>query len=497
MSAISTILTRLRAAIWAIDVRDDIANAIEQCYSDVSNPTLQTEALEAALQNKIDQGEMAALTIGDRTITAVKLANGVIPAADATLTTSGGYADAAETGRQIGNIRADLGDFEAAGGADKYFTNVKVYGEPLRVGIGNIRNNYNSQTGFILFKANADGTPISGGSIKNVSDASVSGHFRHVSGDGHVYEFDYDLSSLPSGTRETTNDTAHVIKQDRFYDLSRLQQINYIHPLYPGGIVVDEFGNIIFVNEDFNQYEANPLKGKSVSILGDSISSYEGRIPEDYAYYYPRGDVDDVSKTWWGKLINDTGMLICNNASWSGGTVAGEQLTNAKCGCSQLRVDALKNPSTNADPDIILCYVSTNDWGKNIPIGDFGSNDLPDLTSSEITTIAMGYAVMLYRIRNTYPNAIVYCITSLAGRHLSSDLVWPFENEIHETLHQVNEKITYVAHLFGARVIDLETCGIHQWNITNYTVDTHIHPNDAGARVIADTVKRRLEEDFR
>ena len=74
MSAISTILTRLRAAIWAIDVRDDIANAIEQCYSDVSNPTLQTEALEAALQNKIDQGEMAALTIGDRTITAVKLA---------------------------------------------------------------------------------------------------------------------------------------------------------------------------------------------------------------------------------------------------------------------------------------------------------------------------------------------------------------------------------------------------------------------------------------
>ena len=75
MSAISTILTRLRAAIWAIDVRDDIANAIEQCYSDVSNPTLKTEALEAALQNKIDQGEMAALTIGDHTITAAKLAN--------------------------------------------------------------------------------------------------------------------------------------------------------------------------------------------------------------------------------------------------------------------------------------------------------------------------------------------------------------------------------------------------------------------------------------
>ena len=81
MSAISTILARLRAAIWAIDVRDDIANAIEQCYSDVSNPTLRTEALEAALQTKIDEGKMAALTIGDGTLTGAKFADGTIPKA--------------------------------------------------------------------------------------------------------------------------------------------------------------------------------------------------------------------------------------------------------------------------------------------------------------------------------------------------------------------------------------------------------------------------------
>jgi len=109
MSAISTILTRLRAAIWAIDVRDDIANAIEQCYSDVSNPTLQTEALEAALQEKIDQGEMAALTIGDGTITGAKLASGVI---DNTLATSGAAADAKKTGDEIAAVKADLDALE-------------------------------------------------------------------------------------------------------------------------------------------------------------------------------------------------------------------------------------------------------------------------------------------------------------------------------------------------------------------------------------------------
>ena len=106
MSAISNYLTFLRSAIYAIDVRDGIADAIEQCYNDVNNPTLKTEALEAALQTKIDEGEMAALTIGDGTITAAKLASGVI---DNTLATSGAEADAAETGRQFGLIKADLG----------------------------------------------------------------------------------------------------------------------------------------------------------------------------------------------------------------------------------------------------------------------------------------------------------------------------------------------------------------------------------------------------
>lgn len=106
MSAISNFLTFLRSAIYAIDVRDGIADAIEQCYNDVNNPTLKTEALEAALQTKIDEGEMAALTIGDGTITAAKFASGVI---DNTLATSGAAADAKKTGDAIAAVKADLG----------------------------------------------------------------------------------------------------------------------------------------------------------------------------------------------------------------------------------------------------------------------------------------------------------------------------------------------------------------------------------------------------
>lgn len=73
MSSIAQYLQSIRTAIFARTVRNDIANAIEQCYDDVSNPTLKTEALQAAVQAKIDAGEMAALTIGDGTITKAKL----------------------------------------------------------------------------------------------------------------------------------------------------------------------------------------------------------------------------------------------------------------------------------------------------------------------------------------------------------------------------------------------------------------------------------------
>ena len=81
MSNIEQYLQSIRTAILARTVRDDIANAIEQCYDDVHNPTLNTEAIQAAVQAKIDAGEMAGLTIGDGTLTGAKFADGTIPKA--------------------------------------------------------------------------------------------------------------------------------------------------------------------------------------------------------------------------------------------------------------------------------------------------------------------------------------------------------------------------------------------------------------------------------
>ena len=81
MSAISTYLQKILNEIWARNVRQAIHDAISQCYDDVNKPALQTDAMQRAVQAKIDAGEMAAYTVKDGTFAGSKLADGAITTA--------------------------------------------------------------------------------------------------------------------------------------------------------------------------------------------------------------------------------------------------------------------------------------------------------------------------------------------------------------------------------------------------------------------------------
>ena len=57
-----------------------------------------------------------------------------------------------------------------------------------------------------------------------------------------------------------------------------------------------------------NESSNNPYKGlenKTLSILGDSISTFKGTMPEGYASYYPSGDVTKKEDLWWD--------VVCKN----------------------------------------------------------------------------------------------------------------------------------------------------------------------------------------
>jgi hypothetical protein len=75
---------------------------------------------------------------------------------------------------------------------------------------------------------------------------------------------------------------------------------------------------------------ANSLEGKTLSILGDSISTYQGISNNaDYnatlsggAIYYNPGTLGVYQPdTWWQQTIDALGMKLCVNNSWSGSCI--------------------------------------------------------------------------------------------------------------------------------------------------------------------------------
>lgn len=72
-SSIQQLLNKILSSRYGKDVRQAIHDGIEQCYSDVTNPDLNVDAFETAVQNKIDSGDLALMTIPDGSITKEKL----------------------------------------------------------------------------------------------------------------------------------------------------------------------------------------------------------------------------------------------------------------------------------------------------------------------------------------------------------------------------------------------------------------------------------------
>jgi uncharacterized repeat protein (TIGR02543 family) len=136
----------------------------------------------------------------------------------------------------------------------------------------------------------------------------------------------------------------------------------------------------------------NSYAGKTVSILGDSITTFLGYIPNGFAYFYPypTAGFGDVNQTWWMQLINHTGMKLLANNSWSGSAVAG---TAASAGQN---IDRLKHLYIgDVVPDVIIIFMGANDAPS------------PYITLNEFD---VAYGKMIKNIKEKAPNAeIIVC----------------------------------------------------------------------------------------
>ena len=238
-----------------------------------------------------------------------------------------------------------------------------------------------------------------------------------------------------------------------------------------------------------NHYVNHNYAGKYISILGDSISTYEGWIPSlNYTYYTGKHcGVSSVNDTWWKKVINMLDLKLCVNNSWSGSRVtATVSAINAGCvrRCVNLHREGIM-------PDLIIVYMGINDFDNNIPVGTYdGSQNFPKTTM----TFREAYAIMLKNITTTYPDAEVYVCTLPYSNAAGTSRLNITRNKIGESLYDYNTAIEELADLFQVNVIDLANCGISSDNMQLYLGDYSeeseraLHPNKYGHSLIANTV---------
>ena len=107
---------------------------------------------------------------------------------------------------------------------------------------------------------------------------------------------------------------------------------------------------------------------RMVSIVGDSVSTFEGYNPQGYAVFYDRemqarNELNSVYDTWWAKVNQALHAFLCVNNSYSGSKVSGKVFP---AGESKERLSNLR--TTEYVPDIILVYLGFNDFGNGIEV---------------------------------------------------------------------------------------------------------------------------------
>lgn len=230
------------------------------------------------------------------------------------------------------------------------------------------------------------------------------------------------------------------------------------------------------------------LQGLSLSILGDSLSTYEGWIPSECTNFFPMdGELTDVSETWWMQLLTHTGMELCSNNSSAGCTCAGDSLYTGevKYGCSTDRISLLTG-SQGKMPDVIIVFMGTNDLLKGVPLGDNDGTRLVE--EGKIDNFSDAYTLILDKLASEYPMAQVYC----CGLHPVGD--WgtkqPFELLINYdglTAEDYSKQIELIAGNKGVPYIDLYHCGIEVDNLQQMTSDG-VHYTPLGMSYVKEAV---------
>ena len=229
------------------------------------------------------------------------------------------------------------------------------------------------------------------------------------------------------------------------------------------------------------------IHGKKVSILGDSVSTYDGEIPSGYAHQYPNGDVTTFSDTWVGQLLEETGMELEVLEAYAGSRVTQTgELASGSHFVDDERISNLGNP------DVIIVFGGTNDLFQENPpavgeIPDYFSVSADDFNKAEF---AGAYLYLLMKLKERYTNARIYCCNVTDFTRDITSAYWKNGNGLSK--QKMGEIISKCCDIAGATFIDLLKCGMTWHNYSGYAYDGNLHPNKNGMKLIAEYIARKL-----
>ena len=204
----------------------------------------------------------------------------------------------------------------------------------------------------------------------------------------------------------------------------------------------------------------NEYVGKSFSIIGDSISTYQDIIPAGFAcfYPYPTADVSNYNRTWWMMTINRLGGTLFLNNSYSGSCVAHDS-TSSTYQKSRLNYCNVQGQFA----DVCLIFMGAN---------DAASSSISEAKFKE------RYKVMLDNLVEMAPNMDLILMTLPISKLYSSERRIAF-----------NKIIADYASEYNFKLVDISSV-----DITNDLVDS-AHPKTSGMKILADAIVEILTKN--
>lgn len=148
----------------------------------------------------------------------------------------------------------------------------------------------------------------------------------------------------------------------------------------------------------------------SVSILGDSYSTFEGYVvPDTNAVWYQLdktrkdNDVTSVEQTWWHQLLKKNGWKLCVNNSFSGSTIS----SSGYGGNDYTDRSFVTRAPFLGNPDVIFIFGGTNDSWVPSPIGEYKDSGW---TTEDLKAFRPSLEKLLNYMKRRYLNVDIYFI---------------------------------------------------------------------------------------